>query len=63
MGADAWARRKWEMLTVKISRAPRMREWSTFGSNFSTTMSGLSTVLLVMVGALLIADGKLSSAS
>ncbi|MBX3678898.1 MAG: type I secretion system permease/ATPase [Rhodocyclaceae bacterium] len=61
MGADAWARRKWEMLTVKISESTlRMREWSTFGSNFSTTMSGLSTVLLVMVGALLIADGKLS---
>ena len=61
MGADAWARRKWEMLTVKISESTlRMREWSAFGSNFAIMMTGLSTVLLVMVGALLIADGKLS---
>ncbi|MCB1938999.1 MAG: type I secretion system permease/ATPase [Rhodocyclaceae bacterium] len=61
MGADAWARRKWEMLTVKIAESTlRMREWSAFGSTFSATMSGLSTILLVMVGALLIADGKLT---
>ena len=33
------------------------------GSNFAIMMTGLSTVLLVMVGALLIADGKLRWAS
>ncbi|MDP2433895.1 MAG: type I secretion system permease/ATPase [Pseudomonadota bacterium] len=61
LGADAWSRRKWEMLTVKISEnAVRMREWSTFGTNLSATLTGLTTVLLIVFGALMIAEGKLT---
>ncbi|MCB1914752.1 MAG: type I secretion system permease/ATPase [Rhodocyclaceae bacterium] len=61
LGADAWARRKWEMLTVRISESTlRMREWSSFGSTFSTTMGATTTVLLITFGALLIADGALT---
>lgn len=61
LGADAWSRRKWEMLTVKISEnAVAMREWSSFGTNLSATLSGLTTVLLVVFGAVLIAEGALT---
>lgn len=61
LGADAWSRRKWEMLTVKISEnAVRMREWSTFGTNLSATLTGLTTVLLIVFGALMIAEGQLT---
>ncbi|MDD5391312.1 MAG: type I secretion system permease/ATPase [Gallionellaceae bacterium] len=61
LGADAWSRRKWEMLTIKISEnAVRMREWSTFGTNLSATLTGLTTVLLIVFGALMIADKLLT---
>ena len=61
LGADAWARRKWEMLTVRISESTlRMREWSSFGTTFSTTMGAATTVLLITFGALMIADGALT---
>ncbi|MBU1664442.1 MAG: type I secretion system permease/ATPase [Gammaproteobacteria bacterium] len=61
LGADAWSRRKWEMLTIKISEnSVRMREWSTFGTNLSATLTGLTTVLLIVFGALMIAEGQLT---
>lgn len=61
LGADAWSRRKWEMLTVRISEnSVRMREWSAFGGNLSATLTGLTTVLLIVFGALMIADGELT---
>ncbi len=61
LGADAWARRKWEMLTIKISEnSVKMREWSTFGSNLSATLTGLDTVLIVVFGAMMIADKTLT---
>ncbi len=61
LGADAWSRRKWEMLTIRISEnAVRMREWSTFGTNLSATLTGLTTVLLIVFGALMIADRLLT---
>lgn len=61
LGAEAWARRKWEGLTVRISESTlRMREWATGGNTFAATMTGLATVLLVMFGALLIGEGELT---
>lgn len=61
LGADAWSRRKWEMLTVRISEnAVRMREWSAFGGNLSATLTGLTTVLLVVFGAVMIGEGSLT---
>lgn len=61
LGAEAWARRKWEMLTVKISEnAVQMREWTAFGSYASLLLTSVATVLIVMFGALLIAEGQLT---
>lgn len=56
LGAEAWARRRWEMLTVQMAEnGLRMREIMSFGANFSATLSGLNMVLLVMFGAMLVA--------
>lgn len=61
LGAEAWARRKWEMLSVRITEeGVRMREISAFGGYLSATFIGLQTVLLVMFGALMIADKQLT---
>ncbi len=61
LGADAWSRRKWEQLTIRISEnGVRMREWSSFGTQLSATLTGLTTVLLVVFGALMIARGELT---
>lgn len=61
LGAEAWARRKWEMLTVKISEnSVRMREWTSFGTYLSLLVTNLTTILIVMFGALLIAEGELT---
>lgn len=61
LGAEAWARRKWEMLCVKISEENvRMREVTAFGAYFSTMLVSLETVLLVMFGAMMIAAGDLT---
>ena len=61
LGADAWARRKWEALTVRIAESTlRMREWSAFGGSFSATMNVLTTVLLISAGAILIGQGELT---
>lgn len=61
LGAEAWARRQWEMLTVKISEnSVKMREWTSFGTYVSMLVTNLTTVLVVMFGALLIAAGELT---
>jgi ATP-binding cassette subfamily C protein LapB len=61
MGANAWARRKWEMLTLHISETSlKLREWTAFGGQLGMTLNGLCTVLLVTVGAWMIANGELT---
>jgi ATP-binding cassette subfamily C protein LapB len=61
LGAEAWARRQWEMLTVKISEnSVKMREWTSFGTYVSLLVTNLTTILIVMFGALLIAAGELT---
>lgn len=61
LGAEAWARRQWEMLTVKISEnSVKMREWTSFGTYISMVVTNLTTILIVMFGALLISAGELT---
>lgn len=61
LGADAWARRKWEMLTVKLSgNSVKLRKLTTFASYFTASLTSLTTVLLVAFGALLITQGELT---
>jgi ATP-binding cassette subfamily C protein LapB len=56
LGAEAWARRRWEALTVQMAEnGLRMREIMSFASNITATLSGLNMVLLVMFGAMLVA--------
>ncbi len=61
LGAEAWARRQWEMLTVKISEnSVQMREWTSFGTYMSLLVTNLDSVLIVMFGALMIGSGDLT---
>jgi ATP-binding cassette subfamily C protein LapB len=61
LGAEAWARRQWEMLTVKISEnSVQMREWTSFGTYLSLLVTNLSAILIVMFGALMIGAGELT---
>ena len=61
LGADAWARRKWEMLCVRISEESlKMREVTSFGGYLSATFVNLETVLLVMFGAVMITENNLT---
>ena len=61
LGAEAWARRQWEMLTVKISgNSVQMREWTSFGTYISLLVTNLSSILIVMCGALMIGAGDLT---
>ncbi len=61
LGAEAWARRRWETLTVQIAEnGLRMREIMSFSSNLSATLTGLNMVLLVMFGAMLVATQELT---
>jgi ATP-binding cassette subfamily C protein LapB len=61
LGAEAWARRQWEMLTVKISEnSVQMREWTSFGTYISLLVTNLSSILIVMFGALMIGAGDLT---
>jgi ATP-binding cassette subfamily C protein LapB len=56
LGAEAWARRRWEMLTVQMAdNGLRMREITAFGANLSALLTSLNMVLLVMFGAMLVA--------
>ncbi len=53
LGAEAWARRRWESLTLNIAdNNLRTREISSVGNNIVATLVGLNTILIVMVGAL-----------
>ena len=61
LGAEAWARRQWEMLTVKISgNSVQMREWTSFGTYISLLVTNLSSILIVMFGALMVGAGDLT---
>lgn len=61
LGADAWARRKWEMLCTVMSQDNlKMREWTSLGNYGAATLFALDTVLLVMCGALMIAGHHLT---
>ena len=61
LGAEAWARRQWEMLTVKISEnSMQMREWTSFGTCISLLVTNLSSILIVMFGALMVGAGDLT---
>lgn len=61
LGAEAWARRKWEMLTVQISEnGLHMREISNFNGHVAAMLTGLNTVLIVMFGAMMIANNELT---
>lgn len=61
LGAEAWARRKWEMLCVRISEESlKMREVTSFGGYLSATFVNLETILLVMFGAVMITENNLT---
>lgn len=61
LGAEAWARRQWEMLTVRITdEGTRMKEISAAGGYLSATIIGLETIFLVMFGAIMIAEKSLT---
>ncbi|RCW71465.1 type I secretion system permease/ATPase [Pseudorhodoferax soli] len=61
LGAEAWSRRKWEQLTVAIAHSSlKTRELVNLGASFSTSAMGLSSVLLVTAGAVLIGEQALT---
>lgn len=61
LGAEAWARRKWEMLTLQMAdNGLRMREIMAFGANLSAVLTGLNMVLIVMFGAMMVAAHDLT---
>ncbi|MCK5829037.1 MAG: type I secretion system permease/ATPase [Methylococcales bacterium] len=61
LGAESWARRKWEMLTVKLSEdSMRMRKISSLGTQTTGMLIMMNSIFIVMFGALLIAEGDLS---
>ena len=61
MGAEAWARRKWEGLTVLMSdNGLKMREMVAFGNNTVAMLTGLTTILLVMFGAMQVAANEMT---
>jgi ATP-binding cassette subfamily C protein LapB len=61
LGAEAWARRKWESLCVILSEeTTQMRHITSLGANMTGMLIGLVTVFMVMVGALMIADNHLT---
>ena len=61
LGAEAWARRKWEGLTLQIAdNNLRMREISAFGNNTVAMLLGLNTVLIIMFGAMMMSSNALT---
>lgn len=61
LGAEAWARRKWETLTLQMAdNGLRMREITAFGSNLSSVLTGLNMVLVIMFGAMMVATHDLT---
>lgn len=61
LGGDAWARQRWEALCAKLAdRGMKSREYTSLSSYLSATLFSLETILIVMFGAILVADGKLT---
>lgn len=61
LGAEAWARRKWEGLTLQIAdNNLKTREISTFGNNTVAMLIGLNTVLIIMFGAIQVASNEMT---
>lgn len=61
VGGEAWARRRWELLTVQMAdNGLRMREITAFGANLSALFTALNMVLLVMFGAMLVAAQEMT---
>lgn len=59
--AEGHTQRNWEELTEKSSRtAVRSRKISSFAMNFSTFVQQIVSVLVVVLGVFLIADGAIS---
>lgn len=61
LGAEAWARRRWEGLTLQIAENSLvLRELSAFGNHFVAMLVGLNTILIVMFGAMMVAENQLT---
>jgi len=61
LGAEAWARRKWEGLTLQIAdNNLKTREISAFGNNTVAMLIGLNTVLIIMFGAIQVAGNAMT---
>lgn len=61
LGAEAWARRKWEALTLSIAdNNLRTRELSAVGNNVVASLISLNTILLVMFGALQVVENAMT---
>ena len=61
IGAESWARRKWELLTVKLSGdSVQLRGLAALGSYITGSLTSLTTVLMVTFGALMIAANELT---
>ena len=61
LGAEAWSRRKWEQLTVKIAdNSLHTRELVANSGYASASLLTLANIVLVVVGALLIGEQKLT---
>ena len=61
VGAESWARRKWELLTVKLSGdSVRLRGLAALGNYITGSLTSLTTVLMVTFGALMIAANELT---
>ncbi|MEF7614899.1 type I secretion system permease/ATPase [Aquincola sp. MAHUQ-54] len=61
LGAEAWSRRKWEQLTVAIARQSlHTRELVSFGTYASASVVMLTSILLVVLGAVMIGEQALT---
>ncbi len=61
LGAEAWARRKWEGLTVMLANnGLKMREIAALGNNTVAMLTGLTTILLVMFGAMQVSANEMT---
>lgn len=61
LGAEAWARRRWESLTLSIAdNNLRTREISSVGNNIVASLVGLNTILIVMFGALQVVANEMT---
>lgn len=61
LGAEAWARRKWEALTVQISEnGLKTREISNINAHATAALAGLNLILIIMFGAMMVANYELT---